>query len=190
MRKLFCSLVALLAIAVPAAAVEPALPIFPGLPGGDAIGVPVDPHGLPLPLPPIVTGPVPYWFGVVIERTAPDALPSVQGTLMAGCAFTATQNVGRVECSPPTAPAAGTYWVCTSPGLIATATSGTVNGRTACAGGPAAIATASNPEVAWGYDIEIGVWGFSWRCEVEFVGSATGNLLCDEPDPPVAYWNL
>lgn len=65
-----------------------------------------------------------------------------------------------------------------------------MNGRTACAGGPAAIATASNPGIAWGYDIEIGVWGFAWTCEVEFVGNATGNLLCDEPDPPVAYWNL
>lgn len=138
---------------------------------------------------PVKLLPLNYSFGVVIKQDIPGTVPQIQGTLMSGCSFTAVTNYGTVTCSPPTAPPTGFYWTCDSAGLITTAATGTVTGTTQCAGGPAVTAVATFPAPNYVWNIAIGTWGFSWTCTADFTGLlATGNVLCDEPDPPVQYW--
>ncbi len=149
----------------------------------------------PIPVPPPGVGPIPliYNFGVVIKQDTTNAVPYVSGALMAGCVFTATTNVGKVTCSPPTAPPAGYYWYCSFSGLIAQATSGTVVGRTACANEPTVTAVATYPTLTWNLQrdplyLTHPIYQFPWYCKADFSKQGTGSVLCDEPDPPVQYW--
>ena len=133
--------------------------------------------------------PVNYFFGVVIQQSVPNTVPAISGSLMNGCTFTAVTNYGVVSCTPPTAPPPNSYWTCDSAGLITTAYTGTVTGITQCNGGPAVVATATNPGNPSVWNIAIGTWGFAWTCTADFTSLlATGDVLCDEPDPPVQFW--
>ncbi len=148
--------------------------------------LPVTPPGLPRT--PEPSPPRPYAFTVVIEQTAAGDVPRA-GQLPEGCTFQASSATARAECRPPES-VGSPNWFCSYSGVMAQATRGSVTGTTYCRGEPPAVARATAPLASWAFVRDPQwmlnpVYQFPFVCIAEFLGGATGYVLCDEPDPPV-----
>ena len=118
---------------------------------------------------------VPEGIGATFTRMDPNG-PITAVPLGPACDVTVGANQASVVCD------ARPEAICTNPGLIATSRSGTVTGEAWCQGSTTAAASATGMG-GRSHDMVVGMFDFPFTCIAYFPGDATGEVVCDAPDP-------